>query len=510
MFILWVQSIGGNAVNRNEKKFSAPSLVLPLLLLGVAGHGALVLAQSAGTFTATGNMITPRFGHTATLLPDGRVLIAGGNTIAFVGAPYFETNSADLYDPATGMFASTGNMSAFDRHTGGVLLPDGRVFFASFGASDQAGTLAIVELYDPAMGSFSVACNTATLSYVASATLLKDGRVLITGHAGTFRSAVYGAEIFDPATGTSAPVTNWPAKDDPFDAVALADGRILFQFYEDFAQVYDPALGTFRSTGGLGGFDGPPRATVLLNGTVLFSGGNDIGGSESSVELYDPAAGKFAANTKMSIARDGHSSTLLPDGTILLAGGLELANRSKPAVASVEIWDSPSGSFFATGYLGDGRARHAAVLLNNGQVLITGGSRFNSQNSLSGVSSAELYTPAVLVPAPSLLSVSGNGRGQGAILHAGTAQIVSAENPAVAGEALEMYVTGLVDGSVIPPQVSISGRLAEVLYFGAAPGYPGYNQVNFRLPSGVAPGPAVVLRLTYLGRSSNEVTIGVR
>jgi uncharacterized protein (TIGR03437 family) len=119
-----------------------------------------------------------------------------------------------------------------------------------------------------------------------------------------------------------------------------------------------------------------------------------------------------------------------------------------------------------------------------------------------------VYRPAVLVAAPELLSASPNG--DGAILHADTHRLVSAEEPAAPGETIEIYGTGLGSGGVIPPRMFIGGYVAEVLWFGDAPGRSGLNQINVRVPSHVSAKPAVAVRMIYLERPSNQVTFAVQ
>jgi hypothetical protein len=255
-------------------------------------------------------------------------------------------------------------------------------------------------------------------------------------------------------------------------------------------------------------------ATLLANGKVLFAGGGTY--RSPYAQLYDPPTVRFASTGNMTHGRVWHSATLLPGGKALIVGGDTNACLGNPctyagSLANAELYDPSTGTFAMAGDTTARRSGHTATLLNDGRVLIAGGYASGGINLFfGGQASAELYTPPSVAPAPVLFSVSEDGNRQGAILHAGAGPLVAPGNPAVAGEALEIYLTGLAEGSVVPPQVSIGGRLAEILYFGPAPGLTGVNQVNVRVPSGVTPGNAVSVRMTYLSRHSDQVTIAVR
>jgi hypothetical protein len=259
-------------------------------------------------------------------------------------------------------------------------------------------------------------------------------------------------------------------------------------------------------------------ATLLINGRVLLAGGEqEDTGRYNDAELYDAASGVFAPTGSMIRPRNAHTATLLPNTSVLMAGGESQICDPKNycyfsgTESGAELYDPVKGAFTGAGNMMARREWHTATVLNSGDVLIAGGMAYGGIGMYYGITaSAELYHPASASYPPALFSISGDGLGQGAIWHATTGEIASSGRPAVAGEVLSMYTTGLAEHGVIPPQVSIGGSLGEVLYFGAAPGYPGYFQVNFTVPEGITPELSSPVRLLYLGRPSNKVTIAVR
>jgi hypothetical protein len=466
---------------------------------------SLVAFAQAGPFTATGNMSVPRQGHTATLLQNGKVLIAGGAS-GYNGTVWA---SAELYDPKTGNFSQTGDMTTPRLGHTATLLPDGRVLIAG-GKPTTAYTygqnvlLRSAELYDPATGKFTATANMTTERIAHSATLLNDGRVLIAGGGNFIWANMWfsSSELYDPATAIFTPTGSMTIGRAGPTAALLPGGKVLVAGGDSGddgpilnVESYDPSTGVFGFAGktGFPSSVGPAIMSVLANGKVLI----DMilyDRTTPDVQLYDPGSMTFTFIGSMTAERS-FSSTLLSNGTVLTAGNW-----------NADVYDPATGLFSRVGDLITARRGHTATLLVDGTVLLAGGSP--TMPTSGYLNSAELYHPTKVAPAPVLYSLPGTS--QGAILHAGTNRVVSAGDPVFAGEALEIYGSSLLDSSIIPPQVSIGGRMADVLWFGNSPGFAGLAQVNVRVPSGVTPGSAVPVILNYLGRPSNAVTIAVQ
>jgi len=360
-------------------------------------------AQTAGTFMPTGNMTTRRFLHCAALLADGRVLIAGGEMIVGTGVNIglglsFKTLAgAELYDPSTGTFTPTGEMVTPRSRCTLTLLPDGKVLAA--GGSDGQRALASAELYDPSTGTF-----TATGSMLTAGggvpTLLNDGRVLIVGADNELYDPATGAFT---VTGAFAGTYIAPS----VTPILLGDGTVLIvgcdcQFTTPpfrsapVAELYDPATGTFSLIGGASlpnsWWENINTLTLLRNGNVLIVGNAENDGYPADAELYEPSTRKFSGIGKTTAPHEFSTATLLPDGKVLIAGGqLPGGNGSR----GTDLYDPATGTFSAAGNMTTGRHSHTAILLPDGRVLIAGGYSVWPART----SSAELYVPPVLIPA---------------------------------------------------------------------------------------------------------------
>jgi hypothetical protein len=269
------------------------------LLLGngevlVVGVGAAELYDPASeTFRPAAPLVTKRYGYAAAPLGDGRVLIVGG-----VG-PRSDTDflaSAEIYDPTTGRFSATGSMRTAREDATATLLPDGRVLIAGgdqgvCGACGYINILASAEIYDPATGKFSTTGSMTTARTGHTATSLADGRVLITGGWGLKLPFLASAEIYDPTTGkfsAAGPMTTGRAG---HTATRLGDGRVLIAGGTgendinglSSAEIYDPATNTFSQTGDMHARRVEHSATLLADGRVLIAGGGQTG-----CELYWP------------------------------------------------------------------------------------------------------------------------------------------------------------------------------------------------------------------------------
>jgi hypothetical protein len=311
-------------------------------------------------------MLNVRFEATATLLPSGQVLIAGG--VAHEGA---SSSTAELYDPASGGFALTGGLLTGRAYHTATLLQNGRILIVG-GLGNDGKPVRAAELYDPASGKFLATGNLSEARFDHTATLLANGKVLIAG-GGTTTLGVTNtdtAELYDPASGT-------------FSQTGVV------------TRYYDTTTEKFFYKGEMNAAHAMHTATLLPNGDALIAGGMDANGKTQAItEVYNPASGKFIPAGAMRLARREHRATLLQNGHVLITGGLDAQDR---ILAIAELYDPATHEFALTTEafprtstsMTDVRCEHTASILPNGQVLIAGGSDTNGV-----LSTAELYDPA--------------------------------------------------------------------------------------------------------------------
>ncbi len=339
--------------------------------------------STAGTLNPTAPMIEPRSGHSATLLPDGKVLIAGGMRR---NQDFYK--SAELYDPATGKFQPTGEMH--ERRVGhiAVLLPSGKVLIAGgwvgMGGTDSA------ELYDPETGKFTLIGKMTVPRGRPTATLLANGDVLLAGGEVRDNESLASAEIFHTSSLTFQATGTMHTPRIAHTATLLKDGRVLIAggYAGDItaaAELFDPKTGTFSVTGSMASARTKHTAGLLPDGKVLIAGGSDSrgwNGNLNSAEIYDPRTGKFTAGFPLNEKR-----FKLPDEAVQLSSGsLLIAGGSK----QVEVFDPANGRFLlAAGEMNEPWHYVSETKLRDDSVLLAGG----YPNNPEATAQAWIYRP---------------------------------------------------------------------------------------------------------------------
>jgi hypothetical protein len=428
-----------------EKRVSFPLLLLSAGLVFVQPCRAATVG-----FEDTGSLATARRDHTATLLPNGKVLVTGG-----YNGP--DLASTELYDPVSGTWAATGSLATSRYAHTATLLLNGKVLVV--GGQQYFTSLTSAELYDPASGTWTTAGSIGG-GNGHTATLLPNGKVLVAGgfhdDFGYGVNSVAAAELYDPASGTSTATGSLATARDGHTATLLPSGKVLVVGGDSYpyrgdpkiAELYDPVSGTWAATGSLATERVGHTATLLPDGKVLVVGGYNSS-ILASAELYDPASGTWTATSSLATARDGHTASLLSNGKVLVVGGYS----SSGTFASAELYDPTRGTWTATGSLFTARDSHTATLLPNNKVLVAGG-----YNGSSYLAIAELYG----VPLPTLLNISTRLRVQAGDKAMIGGFIITGTEPKT------VIVRGIgpslpVPGALADPVIEVHGSSGELL-----------------------------------------------
>jgi len=367
-------------------------MLVPMVCVSLAG---VPWPSGTGAVSEIAAMHIARASHSSTLLPNGKVLIAGG--FAGSGGEYNPHRTAELYDPNSGTFQSVAEMSIGRSGHTATLLKNGKVLIVGgwTGRYDLRGS---AEIYDPAANTFTATGNLVIERAGNTATLLADGRVLIVGGEDRQENKIASGEIYDPSTGKFTQTGSMADARAAHTATALKDGRVLIvggssghypsQNVYRSAELFDPATGKFSSAGQMSVGRHKHAAILLRSGKVLIVGGSDNRdwhGEYASAEIFDPVSATFTTTGAMSTPRFKLPAAvaLLPNGRVLVAGG----------GPSAELYDETTGTFSKVpGSLGAARFFASATLLPSGKALITGGYA-ESGGNLPATPASWLYQP---------------------------------------------------------------------------------------------------------------------
>lgn len=359
-------------------------------------------------------MLVPRYDHTATRLQNGKVLIAGGKTnICSPGGP---TALAEIFNPSANQWSLTGVMNTPRSSHTATLLPDGIVLVAG-GVGNVAPTLlSSAELYYPELhGQGGFWQTIAPLNFgrqLHTATLLLNGKILVAGGhgvAGNYYDSLASAELYDPTSHTWTNTGSMNSVRRHHSAVLLPNGKVLvaggYATENDInytAELYDPSTGVWTTTAPVNtAQSGIRRLTLLADGKALLTKGFEyVGPGWRPVgELYDFVSESWTVTGAMTYGGGYHSSTLLPNGHVLVAGGY----GNSPGdlyQTTVDVFNPQTGNWSNTNGLLTARKNHTATLLTSGKVLVTGG----YQGNCVVLASTEIYNSISQATPPTLMA----------------------------------------------------------------------------------------------------------
>ena len=348
---------------------------------------AMPASTASGAFNNTGNMNVPRVDHTATLLPNSHVLVAGG----FNGRDGYLA-SAELYNPVTGRWTLTGSMNVPRDLPQAVLLRNGQVLVAgglNLSGGFQSLPLASAELYNPATGTWTPTGNMTTGRYSFTLTLLSNGQVLAAGGTNNGNGGLTSAELYNPATGTWTATGSMATGNQSTGAVLLPNGEV---FVVATAELYNPTTAAWSTTTPSPSRGGAP-IVLLPHGQVWVGMGN---------QLFNSATAQWTTFAPPPCTTGsqhcGSAAAFLNTGKVLVAGGITFVNGNpyptEETIKSAALWDPSTMSWASTGSLNTSRTSESMTLLPDGRVLVAGGMTFEKRSGkLVATASAELYTP---------------------------------------------------------------------------------------------------------------------